>query len=77
MKYIYIGAEWCNPCKVFKPQFEKICKEKGLNYEILDAEKDEEKVSKYSIRNVPFIVVEDKNGNIVDRGMAVEILKKM
>lgn len=32
-KYIYIGAEWCDPCKVFKPKFKAICKEKGLNYD--------------------------------------------
>ena len=24
-KYIYIGAEWCGPCKVFRPKFEAIC----------------------------------------------------
>lgn len=72
-KYIYIGAEWCGPCKVFKPKFEAICKEKGLNYEILDVEKDEERVNKYNVRSVPTIIIEE-NGVIVMKEMAAKII---
>lgn len=76
-KYIYIGAEWCGPCKLFKPKFESICKEKKLDYEILDVEENSDKISKYNIRNVPVIVIEDENGNILNQGMASNIIQEI
>ena len=75
-KYIYIGAEWCGPCRVFKPKFESFCKSKNLEYEIFDADEDESKIEKYNIKNVPTIIIEE-NGSVIKKGTAMEILKKM
>ena len=54
--YIYIGAEWCPKCKVYKPKFEEYCKKKELTYKIVDADDEEDFVTKHNIRNIPVVV---------------------
>lgn len=61
--YVYVGAEWCPKCKVFKPKFEKLCNEKGLEYGIKDADKDSGEIDKWGIRNIPVVVEVDEDGS--------------
>lgn len=76
--YMYFAQEGCGPCKVFKPKFEEICKQKGYEYRIYDAEKDEIMFGYYGVRSVPYIVIEDNTtGKIAARGMAGEMLDKI
>lgn len=72
-KAIYFGAAWCGQCKVFKPKFEAECKRLGLDYEIIDVEENEGLATKYSVRNIPFIVAV-RNEQVQVKGMAAEIL---
>lgn len=56
--YIYIGAEWCPKCKVYKPKFEEYCKKNELSYKVVDADDESEKnfIETNGVRNVPIIV---------------------
>lgn len=56
--YIYIGAEWCPKCKVYKPKFEEHCKKNELAYKIIDADDESNKnfIEANGVRNVPIIV---------------------
>lgn len=72
-KAIYFGAAWCGPCKVFRPKFEDECKRLGLDYEIVDVDKNEEVASKYHVRNIPFVIaIRDEQLHL--KGMASDII---
>lgn len=48
---------------MFKPKFEKLCNEKGLEYGIKDADKDNEEIDKWGIRSIPVVVEVDEDGS--------------
>ena len=61
---VKIGAEWCGPCKVVQKNIENIEKSYDTVYFIdVDAEKAEEIVDKFNVRNIPVILV-IKNGQV-------------
>lgn len=78
MKYLYFEADGCCQCHALEPKFVEVCKSKGLDYEIVDAEFDERAIS-YGIRSVPYIVICDDTDwhSVVDRGIASEMMKKI
>jgi thioredoxin 1 len=52
-KLMYLGAEWCGPCKVIKPQL----KQSGLDITFVDVDQQPDIAAKYSIRSIPTILV--------------------
>ena len=52
---LYFTATWCGPCKVLKPKIQAM--QSQLPITILDVDTNAEVVGKYSIRNVPTIIV--------------------
>lgn len=56
--YVYVGAEWCPKCKIYKPKFEEYCKKNELSYKVVDADDESEKnfIETNGVRNVPIIV---------------------
>lgn len=50
---MYLGAEWCGPCKVIKPQL----KQSGLDITFVDVDQQPDIAAKYSIRSIPTILV--------------------
>lgn len=73
---IYFYGEHCPQCKAVKPKIEKECSEKNINVTMIDAEKDNQKVSEYGVRGIPYVVVlEDEN--IVTRGHAMDFVGKL
>ena len=52
---LYFTATWCGPCKVLKPKIQAM--QSQLPITILDVDTNAEAVGKYSIRNVPTIIV--------------------
>ena len=71
---LYFTATWCGPCKILKPKIQAM--QSQLPITILDVDSNAEAVGKYSIRNVPTIIVA-KNGTEVGRliGNNISIVK--
>lgn len=77
MVAIYIKAEWCQPCKVALPKFKAEAERLGIEYDILDAEEDDEEVESLSVRNVPTIILLNEEGEEITRGRAEDITPKL
>lgn len=52
---LYFTATWCGPCKLLKPQIQAM--QSQLPITILDVDTNADAVGKYSIRNVPTIII--------------------
>lgn len=64
-------ADWCGPCQMMKPIFEKIGKEiKGVNFFKVNVDECPETANLYGIRSIPTILFM-KNGKEVDRVLGV------
>ena len=61
----YFSATWCGPCKTFKPVMNEIAGE-GYSIEFIDVDQEQNKATKYAVRSVPTVVIEE-NGIEVDR----------
>ena len=61
----YFSAVWCGPCKSFKPVMNEIAGE-GYSIEFIDIDQEQNKATKYGVRSVPTVVIEE-NGIEVDR----------
>ena len=61
----YFSATWCGPCKAFKPIMNEIAGE-GYSIEFIDVDQEQNKATKYAVRSVPTVVIEE-NGIEVDR----------
>ena len=62
MKVIDFHAQWCGPCRVFGPIFEKVSQRddmKDIIFTKADAENenDEELFVEYGVKNIPTIVI--------------------
>ena len=65
----YFSATGCGPCQQFKPIMKELANE-GNNIQFIDVDKDSELASKYGVRSVPTVVIED-GGVEVDRFVGV------
>ena len=61
----YFTATWCGPCQSFKPVMNEIASE-GCSIEFIDVDQEQNKATKYGVRSVPTVVIEE-NGIEVDR----------
>ena len=61
----YFSATWCGPCKAFKPIMNEVASE-GYSIEFIDVDLEQNKATKYGVRSVPTVVIEE-NGIEVDR----------
>lgn len=59
-------ADWCGPCRMLKPTFQKLEGEFGnsVKFSYINVDEQQELAGKYGVRSIPFVVVE-KNGEIV------------
>jgi len=61
----YFTANWCQPCKSFKPIILELISE-GYNITIVDIDQEQSLSSQYRVSSVPTTVIEE-NGVEVDR----------
>jgi len=61
---LYFTATWCGPCKLLKPKIQAL--QSTLPITILDVDTNSEACGKYSVRNVPTIII-TQNGHEVSR----------
>ena len=66
----YFSAEWCGPCKQFKPLMESVEK-KGYPIYFQDADTDPILAESYQIKSVPSIKIVQDN-NVVESMVGVQ-----
>ena len=66
----YFSAEWCGPCKQFKPLMESLEK-KGYPIYFQDVDTDPILAESYQIKSVPSIKIVQDN-NVVDSMVGVQ-----
>ena len=64
----YFSAAWCGPCKTFKPVMNEVSGD-GYSVQFIDIDQSQDLATKYSVRSVPTVVIEE-NGVEVDRIIA-------
>jgi thioredoxin 1 len=75
-KLMYLGAEWCGPCKMIKPQL----KQSGLDITYVDIDQQPDIASKYSIRSIPTILALEGDkmvGKLVGTTITVDAVKQL
>ena len=65
------SAGWCQPCQMFKPEFQEAAKKlKGkAEFITIDVDAEQEFAKQYGIQSIPTVIVIDKNGKEVNRKM--------
>jgi len=76
MKLIKFSASWCAPCKQLSTVIGSI-KDQLPEVVEVDVEKDFELASKYNIRSVPVLVLEDNDGNFIRRMAGYQSAEKL
>jgi thioredoxin 1 len=67
-------ADWCGPCQMMKPTFEKVSKEfKEVNFFKVNVDNGQEAAARYDVRSIPTLIFL-KDGKEADRivGVAYE-----
>lgn len=61
-------ADWCGPCRMLKPTFEKLEESFGnsIKFSYINVDENQDEAAKYSVRSMPTVIIE-KNGEIVER----------
>tara|TARA_Y100000361_G_scaffold101724_1_gene91513 strand:+ start:4050 stop:4349 length:300 start_codon:yes stop_codon:yes gene_type:complete len=57
-KIKYFSAEWCGPCKMFKPIMKEIADE-GHTVEFIDLDTNPNQAHEYGVRSVPTTIIVD------------------
>jgi thioredoxin 2 len=65
-------ADWCGPCKVMAPAFERVAAELEPEARFLkvDTEADRELAARYDIRSIPMLIMFRKGGIVAQRAGA-------
>ena len=61
-------ADWCGPCRMLKPTFQKLEETFGnsVKFSYINVDENQELASQYNVRSIPFVVIE-KNGEVVQQ----------
>jgi thioredoxin 1 len=71
MRILYFTAEWCGPCRTFKPIVQQVMSETGTNVQFIDVDQDKTTTSTYQVTSVPTIMMVNDNGIIAYRQSGV------
>ena len=71
MNVMYFSADWCGPCKVFKPVVQQASQELGIPVSYINVDYDASFTQKYSITSVPTIIVTNDQGDTLYRKSGV------
>jgi thioredoxin 1 len=56
-KVLYISANWCAPCKAFKPIVTEVTQEVGIPVEYIDIDANPGVAEKYGVRSIPTTIL--------------------
>lgn len=67
MKVLLFSNEGCGSCKKWRPLFEKLMKEYGLEYELIDMynPKNKELKEKYEVSGIPDTIFTNDEGKMI------------
>jgi thioredoxin 1 len=68
---VYFGAEWCGPCKMLGPIFEKVVdtytnESSNINFYKIDVDVEAALSMQYGVRNIP-LILKLENGEVVGK----------
>lgn len=52
-RIIYVSADWCGPCKAFKPILQKVTSDLKIPVQYVNADYDVATIEKYGIQSIP------------------------
>jgi thioredoxin 1 len=52
-RIIYVSADWCGPCKAYKPILEKVASDFKIPIQYVNADYDVATIEKYRIQSIP------------------------
>ena len=52
-RIIYVSADWCGPCKAYKPVLQKVASDLGIPMQYVNADYDVAIIEKYGIQSIP------------------------
>jgi thioredoxin 1 len=52
-RIIYVSADWCGPCKAYKPILEKVASNLKIPVQYVNADYDIATIEKYGIQSIP------------------------
>ena len=61
-------AQWCGPCKMFGPVFEKVSNDSNVTFVKIDVDKHEDIAREYGIMSIPTVLLLD-SGNVIKKQM--------
>jgi|TARA_R110002072_G_scaffold24972_1_gene84153 thioredoxin len=66
-------ADWCGPCRMLKPTFQKLEETFGnsIKFSYINVDESQDEAAKYSIRSIPAVVIV-KDGAEVNRLVGVQ-----
>ena len=66
-------ADWCGPCRMLKPTFQKLEETFGnsIKFSYINVDGSQDEAAKYSIRSIPAVVIV-KDGKEVNRLVGVQ-----
>jgi thioredoxin-like negative regulator of GroEL len=56
-RIIYVSADWCGPCKAFKPILQKVTAELGIPVQYVNADYDVAIAQEYGIQSIPTTIL--------------------
>jgi len=66
MEIIKFYADWCGPCKVYAPIFEKVTSDLNVEYKNINVDKDTEGLAaEYKIRSIPAAVIVKEDCTVI------------
>ena len=71
MTVYYFSADWCGPCKMFKPVVQQVSQESKIFVNYVNVDYDAVLTEKYNIKSIPTIVIADDSGNAVFQNSGV------
>ena len=55
---LYFWADWCEPCKAFKPTFKAVAKDyPNVSFATIDTESEVKLAQDFDIRSIPTIII--------------------
>ena len=68
-KVIKFYGDWCGPCRLYAPTFDKIAEKYDGQVEFINVnvDEDQETASKFKVRNIPFTVLVKEDGTEIPK----------
>tara|TARA_Y100000592_G_C5371474_1_gene268756 strand:- start:399 stop:659 length:261 start_codon:yes stop_codon:yes gene_type:complete len=63
---IRFTADWCGPCRMYKPTWDEVVQENKSKYKFIEIDVDKDNTglaAKFEVRNVPSTVVVNEDGS--------------